>query len=92
MANLYTYMINAMKQSKDMVKHHQEVVKKIDSMLSNIDSLMEDPLFIDNIHGEQELSIDQAVELLKAIKSQFIPLNPEPELSPLHESGIIDVS
>jgi len=92
MANLYTYMITAMKQTKDMVKHHKSVVSKLDSILINLDILMEDPLFIDNIHGEQELSIDQAVELLKAIKSQFIPLNPEPELSPLHESGIIDVS
>ena len=85
-------MISAMKASKDMVKHHQDVVKKIDSMLTNIEILMEDPLFIDNIHGEQELSLDQSLELLKAIRSQFIPLNPEPEVVPLHELETSDVS
>jgi len=53
---------------------------------------MEDPLFIDGIHGEQELSLDQALELIKGIKDQFKPLNPEPEERPLHEAGVSDVS
>jgi len=85
-------MIKAMKESTNMKAHYRTVIKKLDSILINIDILMEDPLFIDNIHGEQELSIDQTVELLKAIKSQFIPLNPEPEIVPSHEAGEIDVS
>ncbi len=92
MANLYTYMITAMKQTKDMVKHHKSVVNKLDSILISLDILMEDPLFIDNIHGEQELSLDQTVELFKAIKEQFIPLNVTPELDPLHEADEIDIS
>ena len=92
MANLYTYMIHAMKSSTDMVKHHRSVVKKVDSILNNIDILREDPLFIDNIHGEQDLSLDQTVDLFTAIKAQFIPLNPEPENDPLSESGVSDVS
>ena len=53
---------------------------------------MEDPLFVDNIHGEQELSLDQTVELLSGIRSNFLPLNVTPEISPAHESGMIDVS
>tara|TARA_R100000008_G_scaffold10014_1_gene5037 strand:+ start:2867 stop:3124 length:258 start_codon:yes stop_codon:yes gene_type:complete len=85
-------MIKAMKESKDMVKHHKDVVKKLDSILINIDTLLEDPLFIDNIHGEQELSLDQSVDLIKAIKDQFIPLNVTPEPSPVHEAGEIDIS
>ena len=92
MANLYTYMITTMKQSRDMVKHHKNVVKTLDSIHKDIEMLLEDPLFIDGIHGEQELSIDQSLELLKAIKDQFKPLNPEPEEQPLHEAGVSDVS
>ena len=30
--------------------------------------------------------------LVKAIKDQFKPLNPEPEERPLHEAGVSDVS
>ena len=92
MANLYTYMISAMKQNTDMFKHHKGVVKRLDSILKDVEILMEDPLFIDGIHGEQELSLDQALELIKAIKDQFKPLNPEPEERPLHEAGVSDVS
>ena len=42
--------------------------------------------------GEQELSLDQTVELLSGIRSNFLPLNVTPEISPAHESGMIDVS
>ena len=42
--------------------------------------------------GQPALSIDQAIEMLTAIKNQFIPLNVTPELSPAHESGEIDIS
>ena len=75
-----------------MLKHHKNVVKTLESILKNIEMLQEDPIFIDGIHGEQELSLDQALELLKAIKEQFIPLKPEPEARPLHEAGVSDVS
>ena len=92
MANLYTHMIKAMKESRDMSKHYQSIVKKLALILVNVDDLLEDPLFIDNIHGEQDLSLDQTVDLFTAIKTQFTPLNPEPTISPIHEAGDIDVS
>ena len=92
MANLYNYILTAMKQSKDIVKHHQSVVKKLTSILNNLEILQEDPIFIDGIHGEQELSLDQALELLKSIKEQFIPLKTEPEFRPEFESAVSDVS
>ena len=92
MANLYTYMIKTMQQNKDKVKSHQEVVKKLVSIINNVEILQEDPIFIDGIHGEQELSLDQSLELLKAIKEQFIPLKAEPEFRPEFESAVSDVS
>ena len=77
---------------KSKAKHYEEIVNTVDSMLRDIDELMEDPLFIDNIHGEQELSLDQAVELFNNIRVQFLPAPNIPEFSPAHESGSIDVS
>ena len=85
-------MINAMKSDTDTKKHYKTVVKHLENILKSIDTLREDPLFIDNIHGEQELGLDQSIEMLTAIKDQFIPLNVTPELSPAHESGEIDIS
>lgn len=83
-------MITTMQQNK--VKHHQAVVKKLVSIINNVEILQEDPIFIDGIHGEQELSLDQTLELLKAIKEQFIPLKEEPEFRPEFESAVSDVS
>lgn len=85
-------MITAMQSNTNMKKHYKLVVQNLENILKNIDTLREDPLFIDNIHGEQELGLDQAIEMLTAIKNQFIPLNVTPELSPAHESGEIDIS
>ena len=49
--NIHTYMLSTLEKSK--AKHYEEIVNTVDSMLRDIDELMEDPLFIDNIHGEQ---------------------------------------
>ena len=83
-------MITAMQQNK--AKHHQAVVKKLVSIINNVEILQEDPIFIDGIHGEQELSLDQSLELLKAIKEQSIPLKAELKFRPEFESAVSDVS
>ena len=70
--NIHTYVLSTLDKSK--VKHYEKIVETVDSMLRDIDELMEDPLFINNIHGEQELSLDQAVDLFTGIRSQFVPL------------------
>lgn len=41
--------------------------------MSTIEDLIEDPIFMDGIHGEQELSLDLTLELLETIASQFDP-------------------
>ena len=88
--NLSTYMLSLLEPEK--TKRYEEIVALVDSMLRDIDELMEDPLFINNIHGEQELSLDQTVDLFTGIRSQFVPLLEEPKVSPAHEAGIVDVS
>ena len=84
-------MVKTLKK-ETKIDHHAEIVTKVDSILQTIEGLMEDPLFIDGIHGEQELSLDQTLELIKSIKEQFIPLKVAPEFRPEHEAGVSDVS
>ena len=88
--NNHTYVLSTLEKSK--TKHYEKIVETVDSMLRDVDWLMEDPLFIDNIHGEQELSLDQAVELFNNIRVQFLPDPKVPEFSAAHESASIDVS
>ena len=88
--NVHSYMLSALEPTKE--SHYEKIVETVDSMLRDIDELMEDPLFINNIHGEQELSLDQAIELLSNIRVQFLPDIKAPAFSPAHESGSIDVS
>ena len=89
--NLHTHMVQTLKKTSK-VDHHSTIVQKVDGILTTLEDLMEDPLFIDGIHGEQELSLDLAVELFSGIRSSFIPLNVTPKARPAHEAGSIDVS
>ena len=88
--NIHTYVLSTLDKSK--IKHHEKIVETIDSMLRDIDWLMEDPLFIDNIHGEQELNLDQTIELFNGIRSHFLPPNASPELAAGFETSSFDVS
>ena len=61
-------------------------------VLKTIDGLREDPIFIDTIHGEQELSLDQTIELFNGIRSHFVvPDSPEAK-APGFETNSFDVS
>ncbi len=88
--NIHSYMLSTLVPPKE--SHYEKIVETVDSMLRDIDELMEDPLFINNIHGEQELSLDQAIELLSNIRVQFLPNLKAPEFPPGHEAASIDVS
>ena len=82
--NLHTIFVMKLKEKTDL--------KKLDGVLSTIDGLREDPLFIDSIHGEQELSLDQTIELFNGIRSHFLPPNAPPELAAGFETSSFDVS
>ena len=90
--NLHTAMIMKLKEKTDIKKQNAVILRKIDSVLKNIDDLREDPLFIDNIHGEQELSLDQTIELLCGIRTHFITDKKDKELPIGFESSSFDVS
>tara|TARA_X000000950_G_scaffold204575_1_gene246228 strand:- start:6665 stop:6916 length:252 start_codon:yes stop_codon:yes gene_type:complete len=81
-----------LKEKTDIKKQNAVILRKIDSVLKNIDDLREDPLFIDNIHGEQELSLDQTIELLCGIRTHFVTDKKDKELPIGFESSSFDVS
>ena len=90
--NLHTAMIMKLKEKTDIKKQNAVILKKVDSLLKNIDDLREDPLFIDKIHGEQELSLDQTIELLCGIRTHFVEDKKDKELPIGFESSSFDVS
>ena len=67
MANLYTYMITAMKKAPSA-------------------------LFVDKIHGEQELSLDQTLELFSGIRVHFEPEAEVVEMTAAEKEASFDVS
>ena len=85
-------MIMKLKEKTDIKKHHSNILRKVDTVLKHIDDLREDPLFIDQIHGEQELSLDQTIELLVGIRTKFIREKKDLELPIGFESSSFDVS
>ena len=90
--NLHTYFVMKLKEKTDLKKYHSGILKKLDGLLKTIDGLREDPLFIDTIHGEQELSLDQTIELFNGIRSHFVsPDSPEAK-EPGFETNSFDVS
>ena len=90
--NLHTVMLMKLKEKTDIKKQHASILKKVDTVLKHIDDLREDPLFIEKIHGEQELSLDQTIELLTGIRTHFITDQKDKELPIGFESSSFDVS
>jgi hypothetical protein len=74
--NLYTHAIRTM--SKDAVdKKTKAIFKSLSDVISVIDDLLEEPIFLDTIDGEQELALDWTLEMLVKIQSKFEPLSPK---------------
>ena len=65
-----------------------DTLNKIHNELSN---LLEDPLFLDSIHGEQEVFLDLTLELLETIVHRLTPAKPEQDkylLSQLESTAV----
>ena len=57
-----------------------------------LEDLMDDPIFLDTIHGDQELALDQALELIDGIKYNFEPEFILPHVADTDRFGNADVS
>jgi hypothetical protein len=77
--NLYTWRVQTLAKPDTIEKRYQEIIGSLDQIMTTLEDLMEDPLFVDNIHGEQELSLDLTLELLETITRQFEPDEEEVE-------------
>jgi hypothetical protein len=68
----------------------KQISQSLNAVYDTLDELMEDPLFIDNIHGEQELGLDQTMELLDSIMVHFEPEVPTVQADPVFERESYD--
>lgn len=73
MANLYSAQVKAMRENTDIEKRYKQIVDTLETAYRCLEDLMDDPIFLDTIHGEQELAMDQTLELIDGIKYSFIP-------------------
>jgi len=74
--NLYTHVNRTM--AKDIAETKtKDIIKKLSDLISTIDDLLEEPIFVDTIEGEQELALDWTMEMLGKIKSKFEPAPPK---------------
>ena len=88
--NLHTFAINAMREDMAVEKRYQSILETLETAYRCLEDLMDDPIFLDTIHGEQELALDQTLELIDNIKYTF-----EPEITFIKETdrfGDADVS
>lgn len=79
-----------MAKADSIDKHYEAIVQKLESVITTLEDLIEDPLFLDSIHGEQEMSLDLTLELLDSILVQFTPEEVTAEVSPQFEAESFD--
>lgn len=72
-----------MAKSESIEKHFKKIAERLDSIIVMLDDLLEDPIFLDTINGEQELSLDLALEVLDGICTKFEPEEGAPQQYPL---------
>ena len=62
-----------MKEDPIIEKRYKVIIETIETAYRCPEDLMDDPVFLDSVHGEQELQLDQTLELLDGIKYNFEP-------------------
>lgn len=80
--NLYTWSIQTLARTDSIDSRYQEIIHKVDVIINYLEELVEDPIFIDSIHGEQEMGLDLVLELMDTIKSQFEPVQEDDMFRP----------
>lgn len=75
----------------DTIDHHyQFIATKLSSILETLEDLIEDPIFLDNIHGEEEMGLDLTMELVDSILAKFEPRVAEHAVDPRFEAESFD--
>lgn len=89
--NLYTHAIRTMAASEPIEKRFEVILEKINNIICTLDDLLEDPIFLDTIHGEEEMSLDLTLELLDGIVSKFEPSPASSQEYPIRVDDTFDV-
>ncbi len=72
--NLHTVYVRTMKMRQSPADQKQnQFIEALQSVHTKLTNLLEDPLFIDSIHGEQEMGLDLALELIDNIIARIDP-------------------
>ena len=90
--NLHTFAIAKMKEDCTVEKRFQSIIQTLDTAYRCLEDLMDDPIFLDTIHGDQELALDQALEQIDNIKYSFEPEYTLPLVTESDRFGNADVS
>tara|TARA_R100000005_G_C4843048_1_gene113476 strand:+ start:34 stop:309 length:276 start_codon:yes stop_codon:yes gene_type:complete len=90
--NLHTYALRKMKEDCSVERRFQSIIQTLETAYRCLEDLMDDPIFLDTIHGEQELAMDQALELIDNIKYNFEPEYTLPHVTTGDRFGDADVS
>jgi len=80
-----------MKRSDSLTQRYLQFQDKLNHAITFLEELMEDPLFLDSIHGEQEIGMDQAIELLDGICAEFDPVAEPTAPEQAYEGETFDV-
>ena len=73
-------------------KRYKHIVNVLGSALTFVEELIEDPIFISNIHGEQEVALDQFADLLSDLIDQFDGQGDEAPVETVRDSELYDVT
>jgi hypothetical protein len=79
-----------MAQSESIDRHFKKIHERVETIIVMLDDLLEDPVFLDTINGEQELSLDLTLELLDGISMKFEPDAPQSESFPIVKDDSYD--
>ena len=90
--NLHSFAIAKMKEDCTVEKRFQSIIQTLDTAYRCLEDLMDDPIFLDTIHGDQELALDQALELIDNIKYSLEPEYTLPLVTESDRFGNADVS
>ena len=78
--NLYTVTVKTMKMRQCPADQKQEkFIEALRDVQFKITNLLEDPLFIDSIHGEQEMGLDLALDLIDNILARIDIKDTQPQ-------------
>ena len=87
--NLHTHFVQTMAK-ENLEQKNAQIVSMLEGIINTIDELFENPVFINNIEGEEELRLDSFTEMLESMVEQFVPAPEAAPFQPQFEAESFD--